>query len=327
MKYTQEDVNDIVKITKKYEATENGYPLMLFVTNFVMLFVCIHLLNIFKKTNYIIPIILLTSLIMLRNFMVFHDLGHGSFFPSDEREKKTTGINKTLCDVFDCLYYYPGKDWMKTHNAHHKAHGNIGEYDEARTLISSDDYEKLPYIMRKTYDVIRHPLIFYILAPLYTFVIARILNFNPIYLAKFGILLYIVKYFFNIKTVILLMISYHIGSSMGIILFHLQHAMNEPSWFKHKTDNDKHNSELNGSSVLKIPGFLKPFTNGIEYHNVHHINPGVPLYNIQKCYEELREKKMLRNHEYSMKEMFDALSHTLYDSKRDKYIYHYGIYN
>lgn len=80
MKYTQEDVNDIVKITKKYEATENGYPLMLFVTNFVMLFVCIHLLNIFKKTNYIIPIILLTSLIMLRNFMVFHDLGHGSFF-------------------------------------------------------------------------------------------------------------------------------------------------------------------------------------------------------------------------------------------------------
>ena len=49
MKYTQEDVNDIVKITKKYEATENGYPLMLFVTNFAMLFVCIHLLNIFKK--------------------------------------------------------------------------------------------------------------------------------------------------------------------------------------------------------------------------------------------------------------------------------------
>ena len=114
---------------------------------------------------------------------------------------------------------------------------------------------------------------------------------------------------------------------MGVILFHLQHAMNEPSWFKHDNENDKHNSELNGSSVLKIPAFLKPFTNGIEYHNVHHINPGVPSYNIQKCYEELCEKDMLKNHEYSVEEMFDALFHTLYDSKKDKYIYHYGIYN
>ena len=57
--------------------------------------------------------------------------------------------------------------------------------------------------------------------------------------------------------------------------------MNEPSWSKHYTQNDKDNAELNGSSVLKIPFLLKPFTNGIEYHNVHHINPGVPSYNIK----------------------------------------------
>jgi len=327
MKYTEDDVKKIIDITKKYEATENGYSLILFVTNLVIFFFCIHLLNVFKNTYYIFPMVLLTSLIILRNFMVFHDLGHASFFPSDERENNTIGINKTLCDLLDFFYYYPGKDWIKTHSAHHKVHGNIDEYDEARTLISSDDYEKQPYFMRKMYDVIRHPLVFYIITPLYTFNIARLVNFNFIFLLKIGIFLYIVKYFSNMETVILLLISYYIASIMGVMLFHLQHAMNEPSWFKHKNENDKDNSELNGSSVLKIPEFLKPFTNGIEYHNVHHINPGVPSYNIRKCYEELREKEMLKNHEYSMKEMFDALSHTLYDSKKDKYIYHYNVYN
>ena len=282
--------------------------------------------NVFKNTYYSIPMVLLTSLVMSRNFMVFHDLGHANFFPSDERRNKTIGINKNLCDLLDFFYYYPGKDWMETHNSHHKVHGDINEYDEARTLISSDDYEKQPYIIRKMYDVIRHPLIFYIIAPLYTFNIARVLNCNIVFLTKLGIFFAVVKYFSNTKTVILLFISYYIAGIMGVILFHLQHAMNEPSWCKHDNENDKHNSDLNGSSVLKIPAFLKPFTNGIEYHNVHHINPGVPSYNIQKCYEELREKKMLKNHEYSVEEMFDALFHTLYDSKKDKYIYHYGIY-
>lgn len=326
MKYTDTDVKNIIDITKKYEANEVRYPLILFLTNFIALFACIYLLNVFRKTYFIFPTVLLTSLVILRNFMVFHDLGHANFFPSDERRDKTIGINKNLCDFLDFFYYYPGKDWMETHNSHHKVHGDISKYDEARTLISSDDYEKQPYIIRKMYDVIRHPLIFYIIAPLYTFNIARVLNGNIVFLTKLGIFFAVVKYFSNIKTVMFLFISYYIAGIMGVILFHLQHAMNEPSWFKHDNENDKYNSELNGSSVLKIPAFLKPFTNGIEYHNVHHINPGVPSYNIQKCYEELREKKMLKNHEYSLKEMFGALSHTLYDSKRDRYIYHYGIY-
>ena len=77
------------------------------------------------------------------------------------------------------------------------------------------------------------------------------------------------------------------SSLFGLILFHLQHSINEPFWKSFDIENDfnsKMNAELNGSSVLKIPLFLKPFTNGIEYHNVHHLNPGVPSYTIKKCY-------------------------------------------
>ena len=70
---------------------------------------------------------------------------------------------------------------------------------------------------------------------------------------------------------------------------------------------------------------LKPFTNGIEYHNVHHLNPGVPSYNIRNCYEELRKKGLLKNKEIDGYEMWEALSHTMYDNESDKYVYHYNL--
>lgn len=326
MRYDNDSINSILYITKKYEANNYLYPCILMTTSILLLILCIFGLNLLKNTYFIIPMIIFTTLIISRNFMIFHDLGHANYFPSNERKNNKTGINKTLCDILDFIYYYPGKDWIKTHTSHHKTHGNIDEYDEARSLITSDEYKKQPYIIRRLYDILRHPIIFYIISPLYVFNIARLVNYNIIYLIKLGVFLYLVKYFTNTKTVIFLLISYYIAGIFGVILFHLQHSMNEPSWSKHYTQNDKDNAELNGSSVLKIPYLLKPFTNGIEYHNVHHINPGVPSYNIQKCYEELRNKKLLHNKEYSLTEMFQALSHTLYDSKTNKYIYHYNTY-
>jgi fatty acid desaturase len=91
------------------------------------------------------------------------------------------------------------------------------------------------------------------------------------------------------------------------------------SLVKENNYNEKMNAELNDSSVLKIPNFLKIFTNGIEYHNVHHVNPGVPCYNIQRCYEELIEKNLLKNKEVGFSEMVESLGYTIYDIELDKY--------
>lgn len=80
------------------------------------------------------------------------------------------------------------------------------------------------------------------------------------------------------------------------------------------------NSELIDSSVIKIPEILKPFTNGIDYHNVHHLNPGVPSYNIRKCYEEMKSKGLLKNRVIVYNEMLKSLTHTLYDDINHKYV-------
>jgi len=324
MKYTPEDIEQINKICKKYTASDYVYPSFLLISNFLALFVCIYLLNLFKNSKLIIFFVLLTSLMIVRNFMVFHDMGHASFFPSNERETKEVGINKTICKSLDFIFFYSGKSWIDGHSKHHEVHGNIDIIDIGRTLLSSEQYENLPYIWKKVYDIIHYPVLFFILFPLYVFYIGHFVNCDIVYIFKHILFLFSIQKLLGTKTMFYTIISYYIASIIGVILFHLQHSMNEPSWYKINSENDKQNADINGSYVLQIPFWLKPFTNGIEYHNVHHIDPAIPSYNIQKCYEELRNKKMLNNHEYSLNEMFNALFHTMYDTKSNKYVYHYN---
>ena len=64
---------------------------------------------------------------------------------------------------------------------------------------------------------------------------------------------------------------------------------------------------------------LKDF-NFIQNHNVHHINPGVPSYNIKKCYEYLVKNKLIPDTKLSYSEMAKGLTHTIYDSDIQEYM-------
>ena len=106
------------------------------------------------------------------------------------------------------------------------------------------------------------------------------------------------------------------------MLFHLQHQVNDGYWKEYNKDDklSKDNAELIGASFLKIPFFLKPFTFGIEYHHIHHIDPSIPGYNIQRCHEDLVKKGLLKNkEEIGYIQAFKSLFHTIYDEKKNKY--------
>ena len=133
----------------------------------------------------------------------------------------------------------------------------------------------------------------------------------------------------NFKTLVYITLSFYITGFLGLLLFHLQHTFNNSLDKDHVKNKEllKFNSDMATSSVLKIPEILKPFTNGIEYHSVHHINPGVPSYNLRKCYEELKEKNLIKYKELGIKEILISLNNTLFDEKTKKYISHYGKYS
>ena len=330
--YTDEEIEKIVGITKKYEAKENMTP-TLYLTLGIFLYIA-GIYIIYKSSQsesviYKIGAVMIMSLILLRNFMIFHDLGHCNYFPSNEREEQCEGINTTLCENLDFMYFFPGKSWRIGHREHHKVHGNIDEHDQGRTITwTTKDYKNASETERMAYDIFRNPVVLFAIAPIYIFIIQHIVDMNYIYFTKIGLLFYLIYKMLGGETLGLFIISLYLVSLMGLILFHWQHSINEPYWKEFDLSNDKNskmNAELNGSSVLQIPEVLKPFTNGIEYHNVHHVNPGVPSYNIRSCYEELRKEGLLKNREVDVYEMWESLSYTMYDVESDKYINHYNM--
>ena len=70
---------------------------------------------------------------------------------------------------------------------------------------------------------------------------------------------------------------------IGTVLFHLQHSVNT-SYRERKTKWDFTRAALEGSTFLEVPVLLRPFTNGIEYHHIHHLNTNVASYVIQNCH-------------------------------------------
>ncbi len=75
-------------------------------------------------------------------------------------------------------------------------------------------------------------------------------------------------------------LSMTVSTVIGTGLFHLQHSVNLP-YRKRKDKWNPAKAALEGSTFLEIPNILKPFTNGIEYHHIHHLNTNVPSYAIQ----------------------------------------------
>lgn len=74
--------------------------------------------------------------------------------------------------------------------------------------------------------------------------------------------------------------STHMAEAFGTVLFHLQHSVNAP-YREHQGKWDFSKAALEGSTFLEIPFPLRIFTNGIEYHHIHHLNTNVASYVIQ----------------------------------------------
>ena len=115
----------------------------------------------------------------------------------------------------------------------------------------------------------------------------------------------------------------YIGGMLGIMMFHLQHQVNLGYWkpFDNNTDIvSRANAEIYGASVLKIPFGIDFFTLGIEYHSVHHLDPGVPGYYTKDCYYDLIKMGLLKeDSKVGYSQIMKSLTYTIYDEKDELY--------
>ena len=320
--YTEEQIKTIKEYIKTNAyATNYLTPLLNLLFTLVLLFTLLYIINITDEYYILFILILCLALVLMKMFMIFHDLCHKSYFPTNERKEKKKGFNMSIAKILDVFCLYDANHWDSLHSTHHKLHGNLNEFDATRTVLTSSEYEKLSENNKLLYKILRNPIIFFLFAPLYIYWVNKIINGDIEYIIKYVILLCILYHIGSIKLVLCFILAQYIGGMIGIMMFHLQHQVNVGYWKPIVKDEQlsKDNAELLGASVLQIPSFIDYFTSGIEYHNIHHLDPGIPSYNIQKCYNELCALGLIPDNKIGYKQQYDSLFHTIFNEKTELY--------
>ena len=227
---------------------------------------------------------------LVRTFIVFHDCGHGSFLPS-KRANRLVGV------VTGLLVYNPYFAWKHEHAGHHASSGDldrrgIGDVDTWTVA----EYHSKPFLSRLGYRLIRSPFVMLTLGPLWALALEprklpfrarrRVLNSHLLTdLAVFAMVAGLVwllgwKAFLEIQLPLMLM-----AGAAGVWLFYVQHQFEDAYWTR-SAEWSYLDAALKGSSYLKLPKALQFFSGNIGLHHVHHLNPRIPNYNLQRAHDE-----------------------------------------
>ena len=258
----------------------------------------------------------------VRIFIIFHDCGHGSFFKS-RRANNFWGFLTGL------LMFTPYQQWRYDHAVHHATAGGLDRRGKGDIwTLTIEEYLALPRMKRLAYRLVRNPLVLFLVAPMYLFLIhyrfptknagrrerRSVLWTN---LALLGMFLVLVLTL-GLRTVLWVQLPISIiATTAGVWLFYVQHQFEGVSW-ERKPDWDFVAAALHGSSFYKLPKVLQWFSGNIGFHHIHHLSPVIPNYNLERCHRaepRFREVKAV-----TLWGSFKSLSYRLWDEQRGRLV-------
>lgn len=263
-----------------------------------------------------------TAGFLIRIFIFFHDCGHNSFLPS-------TQWNRRVGFWLGVLTFTPGAQWWRSHAIHHATSGNLDKRGVGDVMtLTVDEYQKLSVWGKVGYRIFRHPAVMFIFGPIWMFVIQNRwpsiqhgkretmsvvwTNLAIIAMAT-GISLLI-----GFKNYVLIQLPVIWMAGMaGIWLFYIQHQFQGVYWARGE-EWDYVASAFKGASYYKLPKALQWFSGNIGFHHIHHLNPRVPNYNLEKAY---RSDELLRKSPtLDIRESLSCIKLTLIDEKEGKLV-------
>jgi omega-6 fatty acid desaturase (delta-12 desaturase) len=264
----------------------------------------------------------LAGLFLVRVFIIFHDCGHGSFLKSKK-------ANNTLGFISGLLTLTPFHHWKWEHSIHHASTGDLSRrgVGDIWTLTVKEYLESTRW-RRFTYRLTRNPVILFLIAPLFLFFVLQrfvaksakprerksVHLMNMALLIKSAVLISIFGFF---PWFIIQLIMMTVAGTCGVWLFYVQHQFEDAYWVK-GDEWDFTTAAMEGSSFYKLPKLLQWFSGNIGFHHVHHLNPMIPNYNLERCHcsDPYFEKVPPMNILTSLK----SINYRLWDEEANKMI-------
>ncbi|WP_419758777.1 fatty acid desaturase [Acidisoma sp.] len=240
--------------------------------------------------------------LLVRLFMIQHDCGHDSFFPSRQG-------NAWVGRAISILTLMPYDQWRRAHAVHHATAGNLDRRGIGDvTTLTVDEYLARSFWGRLGYRLYRHPAVMFGIGPMWLFLLQSRLpvgfmrrGWKPwlsVMGTNLGIALAVGLLIWTIGLWAFLMIHLPIvllGATAGVWLFYVQHQFEETHWAE-DSDWTIQDAALQGSSHYDLPWGLRWMTANIGVHHVHHLASRIPFYRLPEVlndYPELRGRGRL----------------------------------
>jgi omega-6 fatty acid desaturase (delta-12 desaturase) len=271
---------------------------------------------------FTIPLAILQGAFLVRVFIIFHDCGHGSFFAS----RRANNFWGFLCGLLTFTPYY---HWRWEHSLHHATSGDLDRRGVGDVwTMTVREYLEASRGKRYAYRLSRNPIVLFVLAPLYVFLIKNRIPkpgvnrrernsvhwMNLAILGMSGILVLI----FGLKEYLLIQwTALLVAGASGFWLFYVQHQFEGVYW-ERRDDWDYAAAALQGSSFYKLPRVLQWFSGNIGFHHIHHLSPRIPNYNLEKCHRANPLFQTVRPVKFFSS--FKSLSFRLWDEQRRRLV-------
>jgi omega-6 fatty acid desaturase (delta-12 desaturase) len=236
-----------------------------------------------------VPLALVAGAFLVRIFIIFHDCTHGSYL-SSRRANDMVGF------IAGVLTFSPYQHWRWEHAIHHGSAGNLDRRGTGDVwTMTVQEYLGASPRRRFWYQLVRNPLVLFVIAPLFVFVVKqRFASANAgrrqrhsVWWLNATLLLMatLLSWLFGVGPYLLIQsIAIAFAGAVGLWLFYIQHQFEGVYW-----ERDDHwdytAAALRGSSYYKLPKVLQWISGNIGFHHIHHLSPRVPNYHLQRCHE------------------------------------------
>jgi len=269
-----------------------------------------------------LPLAILAAGFLVRVFIIFHDCGHASFFKS-KRANHVTGA------IAGLLHLTPFRHWRWQHALHH---GTAGDLDRRGSgdiwTLTVQEYLQSARWRRFAYRLARNPIVLFVIAPLYVFVIGHRFAVSgapkrerqSVWCTNWALLgmTLVMSAVIGLKAFLLIQLTVTaFAGALGLWLFYVQHQFEGAYWARSK-DWNYTAAALQGSSFYKLPTVLQWFTGNIGFHHIHHLSPRIPNYYLQPCHDADPFFKTITP--VTLLASVNTMTHRLWDEQRNTFV-------